>query len=493
MVRELSQSGRTTVGFPSRSNCDLKVALITPYFPFFDGVFPDEYRARQDANAQRLADSLRAAGCQVGHYGLADGVTVAREQGHNLKSGQPDVAIVAPMMAAPGTYTLAALEELDVPVVLCQAIRRDRFGPDYDEVDATEDSTLLGGIMAAGALEGRGRRFVTCTVGPDGDVERVLRVARGAAAGPALRGRRIGIVGSILEGYLDVELSEEHLQELGFVGVRLPGDALLREFEHATQAATDQVHNELVAYAPEVDLSRDALERDLRLAAALMRLVQDSELDALVVNCHDELFRRGETVGIPACLGATAVATSDRPVTCTGDVSTAIALLVAREFTRDVLYCEPYAFENETAAAVLGSCGIGNLAVASPRWPRRIGENYAYPGCRAHGACVRFGIEPGPATILAYAPGGGLNMRPSRLIWMSGELAGTHFSGMHGPNGVFTPSGGHGALLWDRWMREGPAHHLALAASDLTIELSALATLSDLAVTQINVAATVDQ
>jgi hypothetical protein len=109
-------------------------------------------------------------------------------------------------------------------------------------------------------------------------------------------------------------------------------------------------------------------------------------------------------------------------VTCTGDVSTAVALLVAREFTDKVLYCEPYTFESDSGRLVVGSCGIGNLAMAGGS-PPLVCSNYAYVGREAPGACVRFGLPKSAATMLGLAPRGVDEGGRARLLWATGETS----------------------------------------------------------------------
>ena len=57
---------------------------------------------------------------------------------------------------------------------------------------------------------------------------------------------------------------------------------------------------------------------------------------------------------------------------------------------------------------------------------------------------------------------------------MTGELTDTYHPGMHGPNAVMLPHGDDPLSSWSEWSVAGPAHHVALAAADLSIELEAM-------------------
>jgi hypothetical protein len=461
--------------FPARPHAGARVALLTPYFTLFDGVFPHEYRERQESNARRLAELIGGEGFEVHHLGLTDSEDLAIEHGRRLAAAEPHVLVVAPVMAAPATLSVPVAEIVDRPTVVCQVARRAVIGADYDEIDATEGSTLLGAIMACAGLRKAGSRFAHVLLSDGPSLERLTRTLSGGIAVAALAGKRIGLIGSTLEGYVDVELSEDELGALGLTGIELAGKDLQALFESADVRAVARARDELITDGGlTLEADEQAFERDLRLTVALGQLATEHGLDAIALNCHGEVFRRSPLIGTPACLAGSVLASSECPVTCTGDVSTIVASLVAQQFTPKVLYCEPYAFEYSSGSVVLGSCGIGNVRVAASSHRPRVCTNYAYPGRLSPGTCLRFGLEPGAGTLLAYAPRAKAGGSLETLLWMTGELTGTYHPGMHGPNAVMLPHGDDPLSSWAEWSIAGPAHHVALAAADLTIELETM-------------------
>lgn len=469
---------RAASRFPARPSSNGRIALLTPYFPLFDGTFPDDYRTRQEQNAQQLADLLTGWGFEVHHLGLTDSESLAVEHGKRLASVDPHVVLVAPVMAAPATYSVPAVTLIDRPSVVCQVVRRARIGADYDEIDATEDSTLLGCIMACSGLRRANRQFAHVMLTDLASQHHLARVLYGAIASRSLVGKRIGLLGATLEGYVDVELSAAELDQIGLVGVEVPGHALMAGFESVDETDVADARVALAASGLSIALDDGSVQRDLKLAVALERIVASYELDALSFNCHGDLFRRSPIVGIPGCLAGSVIASSECPVTCTGDVSTIVALLVAQQFTPKVQYCEPYTFEYASGRVILGSCGIGNLATASSSTNPSVCVNYAYPGSKSPGCCVRFGLEAGAATLLAYVPREVGGDEIGLLLSMSGSLSDDFHQDMHGPNAVLQLSGDDPTSSLSDWAIEGPAHHLALAGADISVEIATLSAFS---------------
>ena len=162
------------------------------------------------------------------------------------------------------------------------------------------------------------------------------------------------------------------------------------------------------------EADEQAFERDLRLTVALGRLASEHGLDAIALNCHGDVFRRSAVIGTPACLAGSVLASSECPVTCTGDVSTIVASLVAQQFTPRVLYCEPYAFEYSSGSVVLGSCGIGNVDIARhPLVPASATTTPTRGGCRPAPACGS-GSIPAPERSSPTRRGPSLQVRSGR-------------------------------------------------------------------------------
>jgi L-arabinose isomerase len=209
----------------------------------------------------------------------------------------------------------------------------------------------------------------------------------------------------------------------------------------------------------------------MRLALALDDLARSAGAVAATVNCHSSLLRWNPEIGITACLGASLLTGRGVPVACTGDLPTALALVVARALSGRALYCEFYTPERETELMLLAAGGEGDPDWADPSHPVVVEPNDHYPGAHGAGTSLSFRLEPGPATALSLSPAGDT----WRLAWATGEIVEARYSSMGGPNGMFRFDSGSSYEAGARWIESGATHHNALARGRLDVELPVLA------------------
>jgi L-arabinose isomerase len=326
--------------------------------------------------------------------------------------------------------------------------------------------------MLANALVRGGRPFATVTASPgDGDgIELLTRTVRAAAAGSALRGASVLRVGAWFPGYLDVESTAAELARLG-VSERAVTVPELNDAFAAVEAG--RIAPGLAALTQRGWTHRPgaADERSMRLALALGDLVEATGSVAVTVNCHSETLRWNPAIGITACLGASLLTAGGVPVSCTGDLPTALALVLARALSGRALYCEFYTPERETGLMLLAAGGEGDPAWADPAQPVVVEPNDHYPGDQGSGTGLSFRLEQGPATALSLSPTGDT----WRLAWATGEIVEARYDGMGGPNGMFRFDSGSAFEAGARWIASGATHHNALARGRLDVEIPVLA------------------
>jgi L-fucose isomerase-like protein len=453
----------------------VRVGLLTPYFAFFESRFPPDYRASQETYARGIADALRGHGLEVTESGLVDGPESAARARDAFAAAGVDVVVAAATMAAPPTYGSEALAGFDGPIVVWDDRRIDRFTDQTDEVEATRASGILGSIMLANVLGREGRPYVTVSSEP-GDAADVARAVTGAAAARALRGARLGLLGGIIPGYGDVVLDERTAAALGLVLVPVEGERVERALARTdgSDGSPDGPGSALpdgLAAAPEAE---PLLERSLRVHRVLAALCEDLGLDALALNCHSDVLRWSEALGVVSCLASSLLWSSGLPVACTGDAATAVALMVAARVAGSAQYCEGYAVESETGELVVSSCGMADLGLRAPGSTARLCPNQLYPGRHGLGLATRFTFDAGPATIVGFGPA--TSTLPARFVAASGSLTGRGFAHLNGPSGSLTFDRPGAGLASRAWIDAGPAHHLALVRGDRTAELRAAAT-----------------
>lgn len=448
-----------------------KVGVISCYFPLFDAQMPPGFRDERAAVARSFAEALAST------FDVVDAGMLASEADGDranavLREARPDAVIFVPTMAAPPSYAVHALAGLDVPLVIWNALTIDRLPDGLTQAQATVNSSQVAAVMLANPFVRAGRPFATVTAAPaDADgMETLRRTVRAAATASALRGASVLRVGSWFPGYLDVESTAEELARLGVAEhvVSVP------ELDDAFAAVdADRIAPALEGLATRGWTHRPgaADERSMRLALALDDLVRRTSAVAVTVNCHSEVLRWNPSIGITACLGASLLTGDGVPVSCTGDLPTALACVLAQRLSGRALYCEFYTPERETGLMLLAAGGEGDPGWADPAHPVVVEPNDHYPGDQGAGTSVSFRLEPGPATALSLSP-----TRDSwRLAWATGEIVDARYDGMGGPNGMFRFDSGSAFEAGARWIASGATHHNALAHGRLDVEIPALA------------------
>ena len=448
-----------------------KVGLVSCYFTLFDEQMPAGFRQDREDVVQAYADLLR------GEFDVIDaGMLTSDAEGDRanalLRAARPDVVVFAPSMAAPPSYTAHALSGLDVPLVVWNGPTIDRLPAGLTQAQATVNSSQVAAVMLANALVRERRAFATVTASPadpDG-VALLTRTVRAAAAASSLRGSTVLRVGAAFPGYLDVEASGHDLELLGVTERAVTAEELNDACRGVGGGRIDAGFADLAARSW-TRREGQADERSMRLALGLDDLVEAANAVAVTVNCHSDVLRWNPEVGITACLGASLLTARDVPVSCTGDLPTALALLLARRLSGRSLYCEFYTPERETGLMLLAAGGEGDPAWADGDFPVVVEPNEHYPGAHGAGASISFRLEPGPATALSFSPVGGT----WRLAWATGEIVEARYDSMGGPNGMFRFDSGPAFEAGARWIESGATHHNALAQGRLDVEISVLA------------------
>jgi L-arabinose isomerase len=445
-----------------------RIAVVSVYFTLFDAQMPGDFRARQEDAVARQVQALAAEFDVAAFTGLLTSEEEARAANAVVREAGADVVVFAPSMAAPASYGITALEGIDAPLVLWNAPGADRLGEDLDQRSAHEHTTMLGALMLANPLARRERSFHAVSARTDRAEEMMdlCRTIRALAAGRRVRGRTVLRIGDPYPGYLNVEANAEQLAQLDLVERSISRDALEAAFDAADPEALENVHADIAARG----WRGVADERGIRLAAAVSHLAGEHDVLCGTVNCHSDLVRFNDRIGVPACLAASHCGAGGTPFSCTGDLPAAIAMALGTAIAGSVLYCEFYAPEPDTDLFLVanGGEGDGGLAAGSVD----VVPSSHYPGVNGAGAAVTFDLAPGPVTLMTLSPMG----TTWRLVWALGELVESRYPRMLAPNAMFRfDSPGTGLALLDRWIASGASHHNALIPGHRDLELPLVA------------------
>ena len=448
-----------------------KVGLVSCYFPLFEQQMPSGFREDREATARGYAELL-GRDFDVVDVGMLASDADGDRANAVLRGAGADVVVYAPTMAAPPSYAAHALAGVDAPLVIWNGPTIERLPDGLTQAQATINSSQVAAVMLANALTRTTTPFAAITASPAQaeDRELLTRTVRAAAVASVLRGASVLRVGAWVPGYLDVESTAAELARLGVTECIVE----VEEIDEAFEAVDDERVSSGLA-----DLDRSgwvrheggADRRSMRLALALDDLAAACDAVAATVNCHSEILRWNQSIGITACLGASLLTAGGVPVSCTGDLPTALALVLARSLSGRALYCEFYTPERETGLMLLAAGGEGDPAWADPRHPVVVEPNDHYPGNHGAGASLSFRLEQGPATALSLSPAGA----GWRLAWATGEIVEARYDGMGGPNGMFRFDSGSAFDAGARWIASGATHHNALARGRLDLEIPVLA------------------
>jgi L-arabinose isomerase len=449
-----------------------RVGLVTVRFALFDAQMPADFKDRC------MAHSARSAGILAGMFDVVAPDLIEDEAGAArartvLASAELDAVVFAPTMAAPPSYAATALDGVEVPLVIWNAPAIRRLGDDISQAEATEHSTTVGAVMYGNVRSRSGRPPLVVTAGHDDApaVERLIRTVRAAAAAGSLRGRTVLRVGDPLPGYFDVEAAPSSLRYLGLQEVAVGREEWEQRVNFVAPGDAAAVVSDLRVRGWTGDPGPEAV-RSGKLVLALGRALDDVEAIAGTVNCHGPWFRGSSVVGITACLAVACSTDRGRPIACTGDQPTAIALYLARRIAGASLYCECYTPEAETGLMLVAAGGEGDPAWADPPGGVLLEKNSHYPGEHGAGTSIAFGLRPGPATLLSLSP----DSSGWVLAWATGEVIETRYQHMQGPNAMFRFDSGPAVDVATAWIASGATHHNALAPGRLDLEIAAIAT-----------------
>jgi L-arabinose isomerase len=439
------------------------IGLISPYFGLFDAAMPEGFRADRQIYAHRVQRLVSEYG-EVHFDKLADSDEAGLAIGETFAKAGVDVVVCAPSMAAPPTYSWAAIEQLpDVPIVVLGIQESGTVPADYTTEEATRRSLPVGIAMLTNVLLRKDRPFTTVFGSwDDGDLEgRLARAMLGAIGAGSVLGARMLAVGEPIDGYADIEATEDDLLRLGITKVNITPSDLSAAFHAVSDSAVAAEAADRRGQFDSSAVSDAVLERSVRVACALRELCATGAVVGGTVNCHSAHLRWNPEIGVTACLAVTTLTTEGRPFACTGDIPTAIALVLGRSTAGSALYCELYQLDLGGDWILVANGGEGDLDARDIGRPVRLLPEEHYSGDHGAGTAVAFSLPVGPATLISLSPvehaRGGW-----RLVAAEGEIVGSTHETMEGPNGMFRFSNGPVTDAFARWCGLGATHHAAL-------------------------------
>lgn len=456
------------------------IALLHPYWDLWEHTAGPDFRAERLALVRTLAASL----ADTFEVALVDDVASLEEGtalGARLHDQSLDAVVVVSTMAAAPAFVLAALDAVPtVPVIVWAAHETGMVGGDFDHGSITTQGATVGAPMITSMLTRSGRPY-QLLLGRMDDAAVMARLRaslRLASVASGIRRSRLGRIGRPLPGYSHVDAPDVELHEaLGIEFVHVDPNEVVQAWRAVAEGRVTTLEEEVrSSWVIATDVSGgDSLARSLRAALALEDVVDQYDLDGGAFNCHVPQFRFGDEIGIAPCWGLGRLTSDGKPFTCTGDILTAVAMLVTKRLGAAALYHEIETVDYASGEVVIANSGEHDLAWLAPGERPRLGRNGWFcgkdPVC---GVCAAFEPAPGPATLVGFTPHpdavGGF-----RFVIARGELTERRFPATGTANGAFRFREGSVEEAWAAWASAGVNHHSSATPGDIAADVEVVA------------------
>ncbi len=437
-----------------------RIGLLAPFVPFYEKITP--LRAEKEQFAAWLGELLGSE-LEVTGGGLVDSEAAARAASESFLKAEVDAVIVAPTLAVFGALPWAALESLPraLPIAIWLLPPLRAVPADYDIRALIRNSGALGAMALANTLARAGRIFRVFDHQPQAGAlpEAIRSFTLASRAAAELRRARLGLIGSVFQQMTDVLMDAEGWTR-ATGGEVLPVSS--SDFAQACLAVSDDELNEAIEEIRSQhsidEISEDELRRSLRISLALDEIVRRLNLNGGAFNCHGENCLQNPALGVTGCYAVSRQTSEGRPFSCTGDLPTAVALLIAKNLAGAAIYGELDMVDEERNLVLLANGGEGDAVFSTE--PMSVFGNENFIGLSGRGASVSVNVPEGTATLLSFTP---LDNQEYRLIIAEGLLDPNVRTALKGFHAGFRFAGKSARRGFRDWCEAGATHHLAVA------------------------------
>jgi L-arabinose isomerase len=436
------------------------------YWPQFEGLKETLLGYHKD-----FVDGLRSRGLEVVDAGMSDNAWTAFAAGDKLRAADVDLVICYHATYGSAAHAFATVQRAGRPVVLAalqptpgldcekgttfQQLCNDQICALPELMCALRRGNLVVADIIVGQLyddEKAWRRIEDW-----GRIARVLHVLRNA---------RIGLMGHVYEGMLDMNSDPTMFDaHFGMHVEHLELDDLHARVKAVTDAEVDE-HLALIRklfYFPEPGadpIAGPCEEEDLRWSARVSlgthRLVEDFGLDGLAYYYRGLDGNENEMLGCSLIVGASLLTGNGVPIAGELDVKNCVAMLIMDRLGAGGSFTELHPLDFREDFVLVGHDGPHHMAVAEGR-PVLRGLTVLH-GKRGYGASVEFSLKHGPISILGLTQthDGRFKFVIAEGESLPGPIPAT---GNTNTRGKFRPDA---PTFVENWSLAGPTHHFAL-------------------------------
>jgi L-arabinose isomerase len=453
---------------------------LDTYWPQFEGL-----RERIEGYQRRVEERVGELGAEVVSAGLVDTAQKARDAGDRFAREQVDLVFCHAVTYATSSTVIPVFQAAGVPVVLLGLQPAGTL--DYPNTSTGEWLANCAACCVpeiAGACTRTGIPYDTVAGLIDGDDRAWGRIAawvRAAAVARDLKRSRIGFLGHVYPGMLDMyaDFTAVHAHTGAHVEVLEIDDlgARVAQASAGEVAAKVAEIRDLFDFAdPSSDpiaapIEDDDLDWSARVAVGLDRLVEDFALDSLTYYYRGAGGNEAERLGAGVIVGNSLLTARGIITSGEADIKTNIAQVILDRLGAGGSFTEWYAMDLDGDFTLMGHDGPAHVAIAEGRPTLR--NLKLYHGKSGSGLSVETKVRYGPVTIVGCTQTAEGTLK---LICAEGESVPGDTMRIGNTNSRLVFGLGPAELL-ERWCAEGPTHHVALGVGHHLDEVRAVARL----------------
>jgi len=436
------------------------------YWHQFEGL-----KERLIAHQSYFENRLRKAGVEIVSGGLVDAPQLAVQVGDMFRRESIDFLVCYMSTYALSSTVLPVAQRAGVPLVIVslQPTRAMDYAHGTTFMQLEHDNqTSLPEVCCA--LERANIQVAGLVVGTLYDDDRAwkrihdwCKVARAHAA---VRNARIGVMGHVYEGMLDMNSDPTMFD--AFFGMHcehIEMDDLQSCVDKVTNVEVSRKLEEIHALFDFPEPGSDPIagpakpkdvEWSARVACGLDRLIRRFDLTGLAYYYRGLDGNAYERLGASLIVGASLLIGQGFPVAGELDIKNCVAMLIVDRLEAGGSFAELHPCDFERDIVLVGHDGPHHIAVAEGRPVLR--SLSVYHGKRGCGLGVEFQLKNGPITCVGLTQ---THQGKFKFVVAEGESVPGPVppTGNTNTRGRFPPDV---STFVERWSLEGPTHHFAL-------------------------------
>jgi len=444
----------------------LKEKILTHYMYFLK-------KLKQKARATIISlDEL----CDDSHKAFEVGDFFARQQ--------LDLLFCYVATYTPSAHVLPVIQRANAPtVLLCLQPSSSMDYPNATTALQLENDNATSLPEISGVMIRAGRKPVDCIVGmlykDEAAWKRILDWCEVATVLHELKNARIGLMGHVYEGMLDMNSDPTmfhshfgmHVEHIEMDDLKKRIDSVSEE---ETKAKIEEIKRIFDFPEPGKDpITRKVTDKDLewpaKVACGMDRLVKNFKLTGLAYYYRGLDNNEYERIHAAMIIGNSLITSSGIPVSGELDLKNCVAMLIVNRFGSGGSFAEFHPIDFDEDFILVGHDGPHHLGVADGKPVLRALS--VYHGKRGKGPSVEYKLKAGPITILGLTQthDGRFKFVVAEGESLPGPIPAT---GNTNTRGKFKPDV---RTFLERWTLEGPTHHFALGTGHIAHKIKMLA------------------